>query len=119
MMETELAGQTVAVSDQAPLTLRTSGGWVITIESSLEAGEDEAPQEFQGDEPDSVRALAARLHGLTIRTAAAHGGTLEIDFAAGPQLTAGPDPDFEAWSLTGPAGQRMVCMPGGELATWS
>ncbi|WP_330476282.1 DUF6188 family protein [Terrabacter sp. C0L_2] len=27
-------------------------------------------------------------------------------------------PDYEAWQITGPAGERIVCTPGGELASW-
>lgn len=120
MTQIELDGQTIArVSEQPPLILYTSGRWSVTVESALAFADADGPAPHsEGDDPESVAALGPRLHGLTIRTAAVEDGALRLAFTDGAELTAPPDPRYESWGVTGPAGQRVVCMPGGELAVW-
>lgn len=36
----------------------------------------------------------------------------------GVQLVLVPHPDFESWTLVGPAGERAVCRPAGEVVMW-
>jgi hypothetical protein len=45
-------------------------------------------------------------------------GWLWIDFAGGGRLLVGPDDSFEAWTVSGPDGFKVVCGPGGELSSW-
>lgn len=84
-------------------TLHTStGSWNISPES-LQA------------EPEQALTLTNR----TISSAATdQSGTLDISFTDGHHLTVGPDAEYEAWTLAGPDGQKVVCLPGGDLATW-
>ncbi|MFD7678282.1 DUF6188 family protein [Streptomyces sp. NPDC060187] len=46
-------------------------------------------------------------------------GTPRIDFDTGDHLTCAPDPSFEAWRVTSPAGSRRASLSGGDLAVWS
>lgn len=46
-------------------------------------------------------------------------GGLRIVFGSGRLLHVDPDPDYEAWSATGPDGGLIVSLPGGDLAVWS
>jgi hypothetical protein len=56
----------------------------------------------------------------TIEGAAAFkDGHLELQLSNGTVLHAPPDEGFEAWTLSGPDGLLLVCLPGGELARWS
>ena len=45
-------------------------------------------------------------------------GRLELTFDDGAVLRVPADEDHEAWNIVGPAGLRVVSMPGGELAIW-
>jgi hypothetical protein len=48
-------------------------------------------------------------------------GRLEISFDGGDSIRVPYGPDFEAWTIAGPggpAGLKMVSVPGGELAIW-
>ena len=45
-------------------------------------------------------------------------GHLGITFDDGSQISVLAAEDYEAWQVSGPDGERMVCMPGGELAIW-
>ncbi len=42
-------------------------------------------------------------------------GRLDVAFSGGIRLHASPDPQFEAWNLSGPRGLLMVCSPGGMI----
>ncbi|GAA2474759.1 DUF6188 family protein [Terrabacter carboxydivorans] len=60
----------------------------------------------------------AALVGAEIREVlVAKAGHLAVNFADA-QLSVRASADYEAWQITGPAGERIVCMPGGELASW-
>lgn len=45
-------------------------------------------------------------------------GNLTLSMESGSRLSVQPDPNFEAWTVVDPNGYRVVCMPGGEIATW-
>lgn len=104
---------------RAPLIFETGGGWAVTVESALAFSDaNGAVRHFEGDDPEAVAALGPLPHGLTLRSSTVADGALRLAFAGGAELIAPPDPHYESWGLTGPAGQRLVCMPGGELAVW-
>lgn len=68
----------------------------------------------QEELPDSLAALV----GAEIREVlVAREGHLAVNFADA-QLSVRAAADYEAWQITGPGGERIVCMPGGELASW-
>jgi Family of unknown function (DUF6188) len=41
-----------------------------------------------------------------------------VRFVGGNELRVPSSDDYEAWTLVGPDGLRLVSMPGGELAIW-
>jgi hypothetical protein len=45
-------------------------------------------------------------------------GRLEVRFSNGDLLQAKPDEDDESWELAVGDGPRLVCLPGGELASY-
>ena len=120
MTQIELDGQTIArVSDRPPLALHTGNEWVVTVESALTfTGAGSPVRSFEGDDMATASALGSLLSGLTVREATVEGSSLRLAFTNGAELTAPPDPDYESWGVTGPDGQRTVCMPGGEVAVW-
>lgn len=58
------------------------------------------------------------LHEQLLDANAQSDGTLRLVFANGVVIVVPPDPNYEAWTLEGPAGYLVVCRPGGELAVW-
>lgn len=46
-------------------------------------------------------------------------GRLTVVFQSGISLVAEPDPRYEAWTITGPGGLIIVCLPGGQLSVWN
>jgi hypothetical protein len=102
------AGYTVAlvfgdgrfeVRIETPFSLRQPGG-----DLEVTPGETELPD------------LIGRL--VTVAQADDEGG-LRIDFQDGSRLLVAADPDYEAWTVAGPDGLKVVSEPGGGLAVWS
>jgi hypothetical protein len=71
---------------------------------------------------EDVARLAGAL-GLLHKTArnavALKDGTLEIIFSDDSMLVTPPLQDYEAWTMSGPDGFKIVSLPGGGLAVWS
>lgn len=75
----------------------------------LEAGETYPP----------VPPLLAPFVGNTIRElCVSDDGDLSVTFNDTSQLSVKASENYEAWSLSGPRGELVVCMPGGKLAIW-
>lgn len=67
---------------------------------------------------EELPAALAELVGAEItEVLVAKDGHLAVNFADA-QLSVRASADYEAWELAGPRGERIVCMPGGELASW-
>jgi hypothetical protein len=45
-------------------------------------------------------------------------GSLELSFINSTSFRVPGSPEHEAWGMVGPAGLRVVSVPGGELAIW-
>ena len=57
--------------------------------------------------------------GKTIRALpVSPAGDLSVTFDDTSQLSVKAAAEYEAWQLSGPRGEMVVCMPGGELAIW-
>lgn len=59
------------------------------------------------------------LRGSVVTTATvSDSGALELKFDDGSEITVQPDPDYDAWSFSGPHGTEIVCMVGGNVTTF-
>jgi uncharacterized protein DUF6188 len=120
-MELELDGQTVIrVCFDYGISLQTDNGFEIRIEADYVARPLSDPV---GDQPgrisqDPGAILAVRNQIISVATVA-DSGTLSLTFSNGTVLSVEPHEMYEAWTVTGPRGMKMVSMPGGELAVWS
>lgn len=119
-MELELQGQ--MISDQHfdyTMTLETDAGVELNIENDYTIHTADASW---GISPEPVSAESEQPTSLINRiistTTSDETGTLTINFTDGDRVTVEADPDYEAWNLAGPDGRKIVCLPGGELATW-
>ena len=101
------------------LMIWTTDNWQIDVggdtyllrSDGLQTIDTGTPQE---ELPEALAALV----GAEIREVlVSREGHLAVNFADA-QLSVRAADDYEAWQITGPAGERIVCMPGGELASW-
>lgn len=115
-------GQSIISEDFGyTVSLNLSGGYEIRIETDFSLHDSEGDFRLSpGVDPD---AGALRLRALTgnvvTESRAESSGTLRLGFADGARLRVEPDHNFEAWTIAGPNGMKVACMPGGELAVWS
>jgi hypothetical protein len=72
-------------------------------------------------EPGEVESLCPALHIFNqVATAATiESGALDIEFEGKAGIAVPPHPTYEAWTIAGSRGLKIVCTPGGKLAVWS
>lgn len=117
-----LRGRTVtSIHVEYALYLRLSDQYYVTVESPFRFDLPDRSVDLSPEtDAEEVRALLGRLVGHRIDDAAvSETGVLTIHFDDSTRLTVEPDPAYEAWNVSGPAGFLMVCTPGGELALWT
>jgi hypothetical protein len=120
-MELGLEGQTVTqVSADFTVSLVTDANYEVRIETVFSMrtpdGDLNFPLGNDAIDPVPVRLL---LHQTVTSSAAEGSGALALAFSGGTTLRVEPHEMFEAWTITGPGGRKIVCMAGGELAVWS
>src|SRR6266508_1297501 len=116
LMELELVGQHVTEeSAEFTLSLRTDADYEIRIETDFSIRTPEGDVAFAlgqtSLDPDTFRSLLER---TVTASSATDSGILELAFDNGTSLRVEPDDTYEAWTVAGPNGQKVVCMPGGE-----
>jgi hypothetical protein len=65
--------------------------------------------------PEFAVLFVLRFDRIARASATEDDAQLQIDFASGRVLTAGPDPHYENWEVTGP-GFQLISLPGGGVA---
>ncbi len=99
----------------------SDGSFYVTVEQpfsfSATREADEAMFVPEGPPAELGPALAVVRESIG-RAVAYKDGRLEIEFVGGAALRVPVSQKFEAWNLVGPAGLRLVSLPGGELAVW-
>lgn len=99
-----------------------SGGWEIRIQKAFELlpgtdGGIPVLVELNGD-PSALAPALGLWRAEVFEALAFKGGQLELRFTEHERLLVPACEEFESWTLTGPAGLRLVSMPGGQLAVW-
>ncbi len=85
----------------------------------LTTGGDGGEEMFDPEGPPAALGPALGVLRQSVERAVAYkDGRLEVAFADGTQLRVRAGEKFEAWNLVGPAGLRLVSLPGGDLAVW-
>jgi hypothetical protein len=109
----------VELAQLAPvLVLRAGNEFEVQIESVVGIGTcgQIIDRYSVGEIPAEI---GPQLTGILCEAHATENGTLQLEFESGSSIRVFADPDYEAWSVVGADGFRVVCMPGGELAVWS
>lgn len=120
-MQLKLKGQTVSrVCFDYGLVIQMSSDCELRIETTANFREAGQPSiRFAPETPGAVAMQLVQLMRREVsRAEVSSSGTLSLIFSDETELVVPPDSDYEAWQLIGPD-WRVVCMPGGELATWS
>lgn len=77
------------------------------------------PQAIVPERQVNVLAAIDLLWDEVVSATASREGRLDVAFAKGRTLIIEPDEKYEAWEfVTADTKVRVVCLPGGELATW-
>ena len=119
-MDLGFAGEKVVAQDVGhTVGLRFSGGFEVRIESGFRLTVDGGSHELvPGDDVDP--SLVAALNDREVTAARSDdSGGLCLDFGAGTSVRVAADPDYEAWTMAGPRGFKVVSEAGGGLAVWS
>lgn len=121
-MDLGLHGQSIiSVDFSYTVSFDISGGYEIRVETPFSLRGSEGDHQISpGADLDVNSPRLASLTGQAITSSVAEdSGALRVDFAHGARLRVEPDSGFEAWTVAGPNGMKVVCLPGGELAVWS
>lgn len=119
MMPT-LAGQTISsVECESTLDLTTSEGWFLTIENDYSFALPGRPAlRTDSGEEDAIVSVLTSAVGTAIESfEIGDDGSLSVGIAQGV-LSVSASEAFESWSIVGPEKERVVSIPGGELAVW-
>jgi hypothetical protein len=113
----DFAGKTILIAKiDHGFYLWTADNWEIRLAVSVVVSAAGAqPVEIEVDVPDSPLPPELDVVGATItQLLVAEDGHLGVQLAD-RQLTARVADDYEAWQIAGQDGERLICMPGGEL----
>lgn len=116
-----LQGQTLLSEHvEYSAVLNFSGKYMTRIESPFTLHLKNNDFEFspENDPPESFEPVRELIGQTVTESVAEDSGTLRLAFANGASVIVEPDDDYEAWTVAGPGGMLIVCMPHGELAVW-
>jgi Family of unknown function (DUF6188) len=69
-------------------------------------------------DPAGLGPVLACTRAAVEQAAAFNDGSLVMSFTDGSSIRVPGSSEYEAWELAGPAGLRVVSVPGGDLAIW-
>lgn len=119
-MVSHLVGQIInTISFNYQVRLLTDARWEIQIGSNAILGGQD-PTSFDAELASPVAGRLVGLRDARINHARLDEsrGTVLLEFSNGESLRLEPDDQFEGWELTGPNREKIVCLPGGDLAVW-
>lgn len=120
-MDIPLSGEMLD-SQEVDYTVRLyfSGDFFVRIESpfTLNLPDGRILLSPEEDESQAFSPLSDLVGHVVAESTIDDAGVFTVVFENGSSLVAKPDKAYEAWTLNGPNGLLVVCMPGGELAVW-
>lgn len=103
------------------ITLVTDGGIQLRLETQFTLTEpDSEPIVIDPQQPGAAALKMLGLLHQVIRSfsVAEESGTLVLIAEGGSELRIEANDAFEAWTIAGRRGEKVVCLPGGGLAIW-
>lgn len=119
-MDLGFAGQSVVgIEFGYTVAVQFSGGYEVRVEVPFTLRINGVDREIEpGRDADAPTVAQLSVQAVSLARADDSGG-LRLEFTGGARLVATPDSNFEAWTVAGPDGFKVVCNPGGELSVWS
>lgn len=120
-MELGFAGQKVVAEEFGyTVGIDLTEGYEIRVETGFLLRAHDGDHRIVPGEDGAAATLVGELTGQVVTVGTADDtGALRVDFDGGARLIVEPDPAYEAWTVAGPGGLKVVCLPGGELSIWS
>jgi hypothetical protein len=116
-----IAGQTFSrVAFDYALSVYTDGGAEIRIEGSFDMRSGDSlpatlnPSDMAAEAPLILRNLQQPIRLANVEES----GQLTLKIGEELLLCIKPDMDYEAWEYVDAEERRVVCLPGGGIATW-
>jgi hypothetical protein len=120
-MDLGLSGQTLLAENvDYSAVLNFSDKYMTRIESPFALHLPNGDFEFspESDPAEAFEPLRELVGQTVTESAAEDSGALRLAFANGATVPVEADESYEAWTVAGPGGMLVVCMPRGELAIW-
>ena len=115
-----LEGQRVTrVCFDHTVTLLTEGGYELRLETPFSLTLADGSTLVDPQDTSTVAGVLSLLHATIKAAEYDSSGRLAIALVEGVQVVASAHPSYEAWVITGPAGEGIVCLPGGGVSEWS
>ena len=94
--------------------------WNLRLEGPFALSSADLQFEFSDDAPPSHWGIAvdATLHATVVDADVSSDGVLTLLFSNSVRLEARPSERWEAWQLSGPDDELVVCGPEGQLSRW-
>jgi len=121
-MDLGFAGQKIVGQEFGyTVGLEFTGGYEVRIETAFLLRDHDGDHEIvPGENADADGARLEALTGRAVTVAAADdSGGLRVDLEGGARLLVPADPNYEAWTVAGPDGLKVVSLPAGGLSVWS
>ena len=96
-----------------------NGMWELRLESGFVVTSHGAARLVVPESGANLSAVLDVLRAEVVEAVADKDGAFRVWCSDGIEVAAPPDEDYEAWTLTGPRGARLVSLPGGDIAVWS
>lgn len=119
-MDLGLKEQTVTREDfDYTISFETDGGYEIRIENDYTLTTAAGVVRFSPGPGNANSGPLTDLVGKLVESSETDiNGTLILIFNNGSILRAEASESYESWTVAGPDGYKVVCMPGGELSVW-
>lgn len=120
-MLSDLKGQRVdRVCFDFGIVFGTDGGYELRIETvlTLQTASSESIIDPEQAGPAAGQ-LVGLLHSTIESVEIGASGRLVVSFPEHTTVAVPAHSKYEAWTLTGPDGEGIVCAPGGSLTVWS
>src|ERR1022692_2862519 len=109
------------ISFDYAITLLTEEGVELRLETQFTFTEpDSEPIVIDPERPDAAALkVLGLLHKVIRAFHVAESGSLVLAVEGGSGIRTEADDAYEAWTIAGRRGEKVVCLPGGELAIWN
>lgn len=122
LLELDIIGHQVhSVNLDYAVSLLTDGGVELRIESAFSVctPSDQVAEIDPERLGSSLGGLVFILHHTVVGAVVHEDATLVLDFENSARVEVGANQAYEAWTLVGSHGLRVVMGPGGVLSTWA